>query len=48
MDVYLSDEISRVMPGRKDCVSVMTAEGKREQRQKRLLLCSLKEAYEHF
>ena len=48
VDVYHSDDISRVMPGRKDCVSVMTAGGKREQRQKRLLLCSLKEAYEHF
>ena len=45
--VYLSDDVSRVMPGRKDCVSFMTAEGKRESCQKRLLLCSLKEAYEH-
>ena len=45
--VYLSDDVSRMMPGRKDCVSFMTAEGKRESRQKRLLLCSLKEAYEH-
>ena len=30
------------------CLSVMTAEGKRVSRQKRLLLCNLKEAYHHF
>ena len=45
---YHSDNISRVMPGRKDYVSVMTAEGKREHCQKRLLLCNLKELYEQF
>ena len=33
-DVYLSDEISRMLPGRKDCVSFMNAEGKRVTRQK--------------
>ena len=48
LDVYLSDEISRMLPGRKDCVYVMTAEGKRVSRQKRLLLCNLKEEYHHF
>ena len=32
--VYLSDDVSRVMPGRKDCVSFMTAEGKRESSEK--------------
>ena len=47
-DVYLSDEISRMLPGRKDCVSFMNAERKRVTRQKRLLLCNLKEAYQHF
>ena len=41
-DVHLSDEISRMLPGRKDCVSFMNAEGKRVTRQKRLLLCNLK------
>ena len=49
LDVYqVSDEISRILPGRKDSVSFMNAEGKRVTRQKRLLLCNLKEAYQHF
>ena len=43
-----SDDISRIMPGKKDFVSVLTAEGKREHCQKRLLLCNLKELYEQF
>ena len=42
---YLSDELSRVMPGRKDFVSVLGADGNRQHMQKRLLLCNLKEAY---
>ena len=45
---YTSDDISRVMPGKKDTVSVMSAVGEREHRQKRLLLCNLKEAYAQF
>ena len=48
LSVYHNDEVSRTMPGTKDCVSVITKEGKREHRQKRLLLCNLKEAYQHF
>eukprot|EP00731_Ephydatia_muelleri_P009387 Em0004g1725a len=48
LSVYHNDEISRTMPGRKDCVSVTTEDGTREHRQKRLLLCNLKEAYQHF
>ena len=36
------------MPGKKDFVSVVTAEGKQEHWQKRLLLCNLKELYEQF
>ena len=36
------------MPGMKDYVSIMTDTGKREHVQKRLILCSLKELYEHF
>lgn len=43
---YYSDEISRLLPGIKDCVSVkddMT--GKRILKQKRLVLCNLREAY---
>ena len=45
---YLSDDISRIMPGKKDFVSVLAADRKREHKQKRLLLCSLKEAYSEF
>ena len=45
LSVYHNDEVSRTMPGKKDCVSVITKEGKRE---KRLLLCNLKEAHQHF
>ena len=48
LSMYHNDEVSRTMPGKKDCVSVITKEGKRENRQKRLLLCNLKEAYQHF
>ena len=45
---YLSDVISRVMPGKKDFVSVLGPDGKRVHRQKRLLLCNLREAYNEF
>ena len=45
---YRSDDISRMMPGKKDTVSVVTAGGKRVHHQKRVLLCNLKEAYEQF
>ena len=48
-DFYLSDEISRVMPGMKDCISVYSeTEGKRVPVQKHLVLCNLKEAYKCF
>ena len=42
---YFSDDMSRVMPGRKDFISVLGADGVRQHMQKRLLLCNLKEAY---
>ncbi|KAL5480015.1 hypothetical protein EMCRGX_G023629 [Ephydatia muelleri] len=42
---YLSDDISRVMPGKKDFVSVRGADGKRVHR---LLMCNLREAYREF
>ena len=45
---YLSDSISRVMPGKKDFLSVKGADGKRVHRQKRLVLCNLQEAYREF
>ncbi len=46
-EFYESDEISRQMPGKKDCVT-MDVNGKKEKVQKRLILCNLKEAYERF
>ena len=42
---YESDDISRVMPGLKDCISVKQNNGKREHVQKRLLLGNLREIY---
>ncbi|KAK6180046.1 hypothetical protein SNE40_012265 [Patella caerulea] len=44
---YYSDQISRVMPGQKDFVSVKTTTGK-ERKQKRLVLSNLREAYQKF
>ena len=45
---YYHDDISRVMPGKKDFLSVRNAEGEKEHKQKRLVLCNLKEAYHQF
>lgn len=45
---YASDEISREMPGIKDCVSVRNKDGTIEKLQKRLILCNLREAYRKF
>ena len=44
---YKSDEISREMPGMKDCVAV-NIHGVKVSLQKRLILCNLKEAYSTF
>ena len=44
---YEHDEISRLMPGKKDFVSVKK-DGKREHIQKRLVLANLKEVYTEF
>ena len=44
---YENDEISRVMPGKKDFVSVKK-EGKRVHVQKRLVLSNLREVYQEF
>lgn len=41
---YEDDEMSRIMPGAKDKVSL----GKNEHAQKRLLLCTVKELYNYF
>lgn len=45
---YESDEISRVLPGMKDCVSVKNENGDRVKLSKRLILCNLMEAYRSF
>jgi hypothetical protein len=44
---YNNDEVSRVMPGKKDCVSIKVSGGEIHE-QKRLLLCNLKELYSNF
>jgi len=44
---YESDEISRLMPGKKDCVTVRV-NGEKEVLQKRLLLCNMAEAHRKF
>lgn len=45
---YEDDENSRIMPGKKDFVSVKGLDGKRHHHQKRLVLCNLKELYQQF
>ncbi|KYM93379.1 hypothetical protein ALC62_16021 [Cyphomyrmex costatus] len=45
---YNSDEISRIMPGRKDYVTIRNTNGEKDHIQKRLILCNLKEAYVQF
>jgi hypothetical protein len=42
-----SDEVSRVMPGKKDYISIKVS-GVKIHEHKRLLLCNLKELYSHF
>ena len=45
---YLSDSISKEMPGKKDVISVKAADGVKVHRQKRILLTTLKEVYAQF
>lgn len=47
VEFYKDDDISRVMPGQRDCVSIVT-DGVRQTVQKRLLTMSLNETYKHF
>jgi len=47
VEFYESQEISREMPGKNDCVTIRTDKGKVKE-QKRLVLCNLKEAYAKF
>ena len=42
--LYFSEEISRIMPDRKDCISVVDL-GEWKLLHKHSLLCNLKEAY---
>ena len=44
---YHQDDISRTMPGKKDCLSI-NVEGKRVKIQKILILANLKEVYAQF
>ena len=44
---FCRDEISRLMPGKKDYVTIREG-GEKKQVQKRFILCSLKEAYSVF
>ena len=48
IDFYQRDDISRVCPGKKDCVSFRNDEGKKVCEQKRLLLANLNEIYSTF
>ncbi len=43
-EFYIDDEVSSMMPGKKDCVS-MVIDGKKQKVQKRLMLSTLAEAY---
>ncbi|XP_037033164.1 uncharacterized protein LOC119072128 [Bradysia coprophila] len=44
---YLEDDISRMMPGKNDCVS-MTVNGKKQKVQKRMILSTLRQTYQEF
>lgn len=45
---YESDECSRMLPGKKDNISIKSKDGSRAYVQKRLVLSNLKELYQHF
>lgn len=45
---YEDDEISRIMPGQRDCVTVRNKNGEKSKEQKRLVLFNLKEIYVKF
>ena len=45
---YKSENVSTMMPGKKDTVSVKNSNGKKALVQKRLLMGNLKEVYERF
>lgn len=45
---YLREDNTRIMPGKKDFVSVKLDDGKRVQLQKQLLMCNIDELYRQF
>ena len=47
-EFYDGDDVSRLFPGKKDCVIIRNDEGEKNYVQKRLLLCNLKELYALF
>ena len=47
-DFFEDDSVSRQCPGKKDCISVREPDGSKVQKQNRLVLSNLKEAYELF
>ena len=48
VDCYESDEVSRMCPGKKDCVTIKKTDGTKEKMQKRLLLLNISEIYSLF
>ena len=47
-EFYGCDAVSRICPGKKDCVSINLEDGSKEKVQKRLLLTNLNEVYALF
>lgn len=47
-DFYLREDITRIMSGKKDFISVKLDDGKRTHTQKQLLLCNIDELYQRF
>lgn len=45
---YEDDDNSRQLPGLKDCISVKNENGEKEKRQKKLVLCNLRELFLKF
>lgn len=48
IDFYLDDSVSRPFPGMKDTISVKESNGKRDNKQKRLLLRTIEDLYNEF
>lgn len=47
-DFYMSDIVSRQLPGKRDYVTVLTEKGTKERVQKKVLMMTVREAYEVF